>query len=304
MNNKCPWCGFETAQINLWLKDDFLTKEDFHICECLNCHLQYTMPRPPKDEIGKYYKSEEYYSHQENKKGFIPKVYEAVKKVNLKRKYKMATEKMEVGKLLDIGCGVGDFIHTAETHEWQCTGVEPSEDAKTIAKKRIKGEILRSEDLEQLPDSAFDLITMWHVLEHVDELKWQIAQLKRLIKPNGRIVIAVPNYKSHDGQFYKEHWAAYDVPRHLNHFDKQVIVKIFKSNGLTLKKTDKLVWDAYYISYMSEQYKLHKFPLIRGAYRGLVSNCKARRSGEWSSMVYVFEEQKSQIKKIGQFWRV
>lgn len=290
MNNKCPWCESEKAQINLWLKDEFLTKEDFHICECLSCGLLYTMPRPSKEKIGAYYKSDEYYSHQENKKGFIPKLYEAIKKVNLKHKLKIATNGLQVGKLLDIGCGVGDFIHIAEQQGWDCLGVEPSDDAKAIARKRIKANIINSEVLEEIPDETFDVITMWHVLEHVDDLKWQVEQLRRLIKPNGRIVIAVPNYKSYDGQFYKELWAAYDVPRHLSHFSKQTITKIFKTKGLELKRTEKLIWDAYYISYMSEQYKHHKFPLVQGAFRGLLSNGKARCSGEWSSMVYVFEK--------------
>lgn len=290
MNNKCPWCDSDKTQINLWVKDEFLSHEDFHICECQNCGLLFTMPRPSKEKIGDYYKSEEYYSHQENKTGFIPKLYEKVKSINLKNKYKMATEGKSTGKLLDIGCGVGDFIHTAEQKGWQCIGVEPSEDAKNIAKKRVKANIINSEELEQLPDESFDVITMWHVLEHVDDLKWQMEQLQRLIKKQGRIVIAVPNYKSYDGQFYQNLWAAYDVPRHLNHFNKTTITKIFKTNGLELKETDKLVWDAYYISYMSEQYKHHSLALLRGALRGWVSNCKARRSGEWSSMVYIFEK--------------
>ena len=246
------------------------------------------MPRPTKEKIGKYYKSQEYYSHQENNTGFIPRVYEAVKKVNLRHKYTLATKGLTVGKLLDIGCGVGDFLHTAEEKGWECIGVEPSEEAKAIARKRIKANVVDSADLEQMAGQSFDVITMWHVLEHVDNLKWQVEQLQRLIKPGGRIVIAVPNYKSYDGQYNKEHWAAYDVPRHLNHFNKSVINKIFKSKGLQLQVTDKLIWDAYYISFMSEQYSRHKFPLIKGAYQGLVSNCKARRSGEWSSMVYVF----------------
>ena len=197
---------------------------------------------------------------------------------------------MSAGKVLDIGCGVGDFIHTAEEKGWQGLGVEPSEEAKAIAKTRINANIINSEKIENLSNESFDLITMWHVLEHVDDLKWQVTQLQRLIKPTGRIVIAVPNYKSYDGQYYKEHWAAYDVPRHLNHFNRQTITKIFKTIGLELKQTDKLIWDAYYISYMSEQYKLHKFPLIKGAIKGFVSNCKARQSGEWSSMVYIFEK--------------
>lgn len=288
MNNKCPWCGSNKAQINLWLKDEFLTKKDFHICECLNCGLLYTMPRPSKEKIGAYYKSDEYYSHQENKKGFVPRLYEAIKKINLKHKFRLASRDLPVGKLLDIGCGVGDFLHVAENKGWQCTGVEPSEEAREIARQRIKGDLLYSEDLEQLPDQSFDLITMWHVLEHVDDLKWQVAQLQRLIKPNGRIVIAVPNYRSYDGRFYNAYWAAYDVPRHLNHFNKTVITKIFKTSGLSLVSMDKLVWDAYYISFMSEQYKHHFMPLVRGVFRGLVSNAKARRSGEWSSLVYVF----------------
>ncbi len=160
MNNKCPWCGSDKAQINFWLKDEFLTKEDFHICECLNCGLLYTMPRPTKEKIGAYYKSEEYYSHQENKKGFIPKLYERVKKINLKYKYHLATEDIKGGKLLDIGCGVGDFIHTAEEKGWQCTGVEPSEDARTIAKTRTKANFINSEALESIPNETFDVITM------------------------------------------------------------------------------------------------------------------------------------------------
>ncbi len=292
MKNQCPWCESEKAQINLWLKDEFLTKEDFHICECLNCGLLYTMPRPNSEKIGEYYKSDEYYSHQENKKGFIPKVYERVKKNNLKHKYKLTTEGIRQGKLLDIGCGVGDFLHTAETHGWDCIGVEPSEEAKIIAKQRTKAQIIESKELESIPNQTFDIITMWHVLEHVENLKWQVEQLERLIKPTGRIVIAIPNYKSYDGQYYKEKWAAYDVPRHLNHFDRTIITKIFKTKGLILTKTDKLKWDAYYISYMSEQYKLHQLPLLRGAYRGWLSNMKARRTGEWSSMVYIFERNK------------
>ena len=289
MNDKCPWCGSENAQLHLELKDLFLTQEPFKILECKECGLLYTTPRPNKDEIGRYYKSEEYYSHQENKEGFIPKVYEKVKSVNLKNKYGIATEGKEKGKALDIGCGVGDFLHTMEQHGWDCTGVEPSEDAKAIAKKKIKGQLLSSEEQENLHDSSFDVITMWHVLEHVDDIRWQIQQLYRLCKPGGRIIIALPNYKSYDGQYYKAEWAAYDVPRHLNHFNKETQIKILEESGLRHVKTEKLVWDAYYISYMSEKYRKHSIPLLRGAFRGLVSNSKARKTGEWSSLVYVFE---------------
>ena len=289
MNDKCPWCESENAQLHIELKDLFLTQEPFKILECKDCGLLYTTPRPNKDEIGKYYKSDEYYSHQENKEGFIPKVYEKVKSINLKNKYTIATEKTRKGKILDIGCGVGDFLHTMEQHGWEGTGVEPSEEAKAIAKKRIKAQLFSSEEQENLTEGSFDVITMWHVLEHVDALRWQIQQLYRLCKPGGRIIIALPNYKSYDGQYYKAAWAAYDVPRHLNHFNEETIIKIFEESHLKHIKTKKLHWDAYYISYMSEKYLHHSLPLLRGAIKGMISNCKARKSGEWSSLVYVFE---------------
>ena len=289
MNDKCPWCGSENAQLHIELKDLFLTQEPFKILECKDCGLLYTTPRPNKDEIGKYYKSDEYYSHQENKEGFIPKVYEKVKSINLTNKYTIATEKTKKGKILDIGCGVGDFLHTMEQHGWEGTGVEPSEEAKAIAKNRIKAQLLSSEEQENLTEGSFDVITMWHVLEHVDALRWQIQQLYRLCKPGGRIIIALPNYKSYDGQYYKAAWAAYDVPRHLNHFNEETIIKVFDESHLKHIKTEKLYWDAYYISYMSEKYLHHSLPLLRGAIKGMISNCKARKSGEWSSLVYVFE---------------
>ena len=290
MKTICPWCGSSKAEIKMEVKDEFLSQEEFHLCECTNCGMLYTMPRPSKDKIGEYYKSDKYYSHQENKSGFIPKLYELVKSFNVKNKFNMATKGKTIGKLLDIGCGVGDFIHTAEQKGWDCVGVEPSDEAKNIAKSRTKGNIIDSEKLEQIQDQNFDVITMWHVLEHVDDIKWQVNQLQRLIKDDGRIVIAVPNYKSYDSEFYQQHWAAYDVPRHLNHFDKMIIAKMFKSKELKLINTEKLVWDAYYISYISEQYMQHSLALMRGVWRGLISNCKARQTGEWSSMVYIFEK--------------
>lgn len=289
MNKKCPWCDSEKTQMHLWVKDYFLTREAFEIHECLKCGLLFTEPRPDSNHIGKYYQSEEYYSHQENKSGFIPKIYESVKKVNLKHKRKLASKGMKVGTMLEIGCGAGDFLHEMEQKGWNCTGIEPSKEAKAIAKNRVKANILNPEDLATLKDESFDLITMWHVLEHVDNLKDEVRHLQRLLKKGGRLVLALPNFKSADAEYYREYWAAYDVPRHLNHFGRESINNIFKTTKLQLKKIDKLVWDAYYISYMSEKYKNHTLPLLKGAVRGLMSNCKARKSGEWSSLVYVLE---------------
>lgn len=290
MNKKCPWCESENTQTHLWLKDEFLTNEDFQIQECLKCGLLFTLPRLKPDETKKYYQSPEYYSHQENKTGFVPKLYEKVKTVNLKHKYTLATSGKRAGTALDIGCGTGDFLQIMENNNWKCIGIEPTENARAIAENRIAAEILWPQEQEKLSDESFDVITMWHVLEHVEDLRWQVKQLVRLTKPGGRIILALPNYKSYDAEFYKEKWAAYDVPRHLNHFNQNTIVNILSINEIIHVKTEKLVWDAYYISYMSEKYKRHSMPLLKGLCRGLLSNLKARRSGEWSSLVYIFEK--------------
>ncbi len=287
----CPWCGTPSSKTYIQLKDYFLTQEAFEIVECPHCGLLYTNPRPAPDQIGRYYQSETYYSHQENKKGFIPRLYERVKVVNLKNKVKMATEGLAPGRLLDIGCGVGDFLVQMQKQKWEVMGVEPSDDAKNIAEARLGFRPIGPSDYASLPDASFDVITLWHVLEHVDDLKTQTSEITRLLKPKGRLVIALPNFQSFDCQHFKDKWAAWDVPRHLNHFSPKTLQNLITSLGFTPIGTKKLIWDAYYISFMSEQFLHHSLPLIRGAYWGLVSNCKARKSGNWSSLVYLFEKQ-------------
>lgn len=290
MNKKCPWCNAENnITTYLILKDEFLTKEEFSIENCNECGLLFTWPRPEPNKIGRYYESEKYYSHSENKKGLIPRVYEAVKNINIKNKYKIATNKLEKGNILDIGCGAGDFLCLAKQRGWKINGVEPSEKARGIAERRLGTEIYKPEELATLPNKAFQCITMWHVLEHVDDLRNEIQQLKRLLARNGRLVIALPNYQSYDGQFYKEKWAAYDAPRHLNHFSINTIEKIMLSENLKLVDAKPLKWDAFYISYLSEQYKNKKMPFLRGIWVGLKSNFKARKSKLYSSMIYIFE---------------
>lgn len=286
--NTCPWCGNPTEHHYLKVKDYFLTKEDFELYECDQCGLIFTVPRPAPDVIGKYYQSEDYYSHQENQHGLIPRIYEKVKTINLRNKVKMAIGGLPKGRLLDIGCGVGDFLNQIQKQDWEVMGIEPSEDAKSIAKNRLGFCPLSPSDYSSLEDHSFDVITMWHVLEHVDDLKSQTKELTRLLKTGGRLIIALPNYQSFDCQYYKDHWAAWDVPRHLNHFSSDCLQHIFSSIGFQCVDNQKLAWDAYYISFLSEKHLGHSLPLLRGAFVGLRSNCKAHRSGMYSSLVYRF----------------
>ena len=289
MSVKCPFCESENTRSFLKLKDYFLSHEDFEICECANCNLLFTTPRPDPSVIGKYYKSEDYLSHNEHKKGLIPWIYNQVKKVNIRNKYKMACGDLDKPRLLDFGCGVGDFLHYAQQKGCEITGCEMSEDARKFASEKLGKEVVTPEEIFALPHFTFDVTTMWHVLEHIDDLRFQTEQLHRLLKDNGRLVIAVPNYKSYDAKYYKDKWAAYDVPRHLNHFHKESLENIF-AGFFQLDNIYPLKWDAFYISMMSENFVGNGNSFLNGIVTGLKSNRKARKSGDYSSLVYVFHK--------------
>ena len=286
----CPWCGSSTDKTYIELKDYFLSKEDFKIMDCPNCGLLFTSPRPAPDIIGKYYQSEEYYSHQQNNKGFIAKIYEFVKTFNVKNKASMAIGGLPKGKLLDIGCGVGDFLVQVKKQGWEVQGIEPSADAKAIAQKRLGFLPKDPSEYTTLESQSFDVISLWHVLEHIDDLHFQTSELVRLLKPGGRLVIALPNFQSFDCQNYKDKWAAWDVPRHLNHFSSDTLRAIITSIGFQYIDTQRLKWDAHYISFMSERFLGHSLPLLRGVWVGMKSNKKARHNGMYSSLVYRFQK--------------
>ncbi len=293
MINNCPFCKSENTKQYLKLKDYFLTQEDFGIYECADCKLLFTTPRPGKSEIGRYYKSENYLSHNEHRKGFIPWLYKHVKKVNMKNKFDIAFADDYVGRdkvrLLDYGCGVGDFLSYAKRHGCFVYGCDTSEDARRFAAEKLKAEIYDPSELSTLPDWRFDVITLWHVLEHVHDIGELVNEFHRILADNGRLVIAVPNYKSYDAAHYKDKWAAYDVPRHLNHFHKESLINIFRDK-FKLVKIKPLKWDAFYISMMSEKYSDNRNSFIKGLFYGRKSNKKAKKTKEYSSLVYVFSK--------------
>jgi len=285
----CPFCESAAADLHLQLKDYFLSKEDFEIYRCQQCGLLYTWPRPADDVIGNYYKSEDYLSHNESKKGLIPFIYNQVKRVNVANKFKIATQGVEGLRLLDFGCGVGDFLHFAQQKGYDISGADVSADARQFSTAKLGKKIMRPDEVFALPDASFDIITMWHVLEHISNLKRQVSELNRLLANGGRLIVALPNYQSYDAQYYKDKWAAYDVPRHLNHFNQATLEKIFSSTPLRLVSVKPLKWDAYYISMMSEGYAGSGNAFLNGILTGFKSNHAARKSGQYSSLVYVFE---------------
>jgi 2-polyprenyl-3-methyl-5-hydroxy-6-metoxy-1,4-benzoquinol methylase len=192
--------------------------------------------------------------------------------------------------LLDIGAGTGDFLIEAKKRGWITTGIEPSDKAKSIAKQ--KG-VVFSEGLSAIQNHSQDVITMWHVLEHVPDVEAQIKELKRILKPDGVLIVAVPNFNSYDAKHYGAYWAAYDVPRHLWHFSKTAIKKLFAAEKMDLIKIAPMKFDSFYVSLLSEKYKTGKMNFIGGFLTGLRSNLKAAQNFEYSSHIYVLKNTKN-----------
>ena len=279
--------NFSTNQIFIKVKDNSVSQENFELLIDEELQLLKTDPQPSLDILPKYYESEDYISHTDGKRSLFEKAYQIIKSYSLNKKVSLINSlHSEKGSLLDIGAGTGDFLATAKNAGWNITGIEPSEKAKTIS---ISKGVSFVENLEGIESHSFDVITMWHVLEHVPNLENQIRELKRLVKPNGTIIIAVPNYKSFDAIYYGEFWAAYDVPRHLWHFSKIAIEKLFAKENMKLIKILPMIFDSFYVSLLSEKYKNGKMNFIKAFYIGLKSNHKAKQNLEYSSHIYIIK---------------
>jgi 2-polyprenyl-3-methyl-5-hydroxy-6-metoxy-1,4-benzoquinol methylase len=267
--------------------DYSVSKETFDLYYDQDLDLLITSPQPSPENLGRYYESNDYISHTDSKRSLFEKAYHFVKGIALKNKLNLINNcSSSKGKLLDIGAGTGDFLFTAKQNGWETIGVEPSEKAKGIA---IGKGIKFSDSTQDLESHSFDVITMWHVLEHVPNLEIQIKELKRLVKPNGTIIIAVPNFKSYDANYYGKFWAAFDVPIHFWHFSKTAIQLLFQKENIKLEKVLPMKFDSFYVSLLSEKYKKGKMNFVKAIWIGLVSNWKAKSSLEYSSHIYVLK---------------
>ncbi len=248
-----------------------------------------TDPRPDQDSIGNYYLSNKYISHTGGNKSLFDKIYVEARRITLRSKRKIIGNNSAGTKILDFGCGTGEFLNEMKTHGFDPIGVEPSSIARTTAIKKTGLKIYSQ--ISELKENSFDAITLWHVLEHVYDLNDTLEQLHGLLNETGTIFIAVPNRQSFDAKHYKEYWAAYDVPRHLWHFSKENIDAILKKNGFRITKTLPMRLDSFYVSLLSETYKhpdrLKFLHLINALIVGSKSNRIAQKKLEYSSHIYL-----------------
>lgn len=275
-------------------KDYTVSGKKFELIYHSDLDMYATHPKPSEKELPAYYKSEKYISHTDSKKSLFELVYQLVKNYTINKKVKLIDSLQTREKsLLDIGCGTGDFLNVSQKRGWEVSGLEPNIDARKVAIKKIKEQTKLYENIEELlkneTKKKYDVISLWHVLEHVADYKDYINKIKSVLKKEGVLIIAVPNFKSFDASYYKEYWAAYDVPRHLWHFSQNSIKTIFEKQNMQLVKTLPMKFDSYYVSLLSEKYKTGKTNLFNAFKIGFMSNWKAKKTNEYSSLIYVLK---------------
>lgn len=280
----------KVKKLFLSVKDHSVSGEEFQLLLNEELEMLETFPQPSSESLSKYYDSENYISHTDGQRNLLEIAYQFVKTISLKRKLKLINSFSLKGKsLLDVGCGTGDFLRIALQNNWKVGGIEPNEKARQIANVKTNNEIFDSEQLLKFQKNSFDVITLWHVLEHLPKLEEHLEIFKSLLKPEGFLVIAVPNYNCYDAFYYKGHWAAYDAPRHLWHFSRNSIMRLGERKNMKVVKILPMYFDAYYVSLLSEKYKSKIMNPLRAFCIGWWSNFKAKRSGEYSSLIYLIK---------------
>ena len=289
--NPCPACGNSSWDSTGRVKDHSISGEWFQLKSCPVCHLKQTSPQPAQGEIGRYYASEDYVSHSDTRSGVINKLYHAARVLMLKKKHQwvLKASGQQTGYLLDVGAGTGHFPYYMKLSGWHAEGLEPDETARKVAAEKLNMPLDPIEKLDTLPENQYDVITLWHVLEHVHNPGSYFDRFRKILKPGGVLIIAVPNHTSRDAKRYKADWAAYDVPRHLWHFSPESMQKIMEKHGFTLTKKLPMHLDAFYVSMLSEKYRGKGIVgLVSAFFSGVKTYWSARKNVDTaSSVIYI-----------------
>ncbi len=294
-HDKCLLCKSQNISIFITSKDYALTREKFDIYQCASCGFLFTQDAPSEDNMTRYYSFEDYISHSDTKKKLADKIYHLCRSFMLRRKQKLIDNvcHQKKGALLDVGCGTGYFLNVMRRKGWDVVGIEKNKVARAIAKQKFNLETLPSDQLINLDERSFDVITLWHVLEHVHSAEIYLQHMHRVLKDRGVLIVAVPNQLSFDAQYYQKYWAAYDLPRHLWHFSPITIGNLTNRLGFKVIAKQRMVLDAFYVSMLSEKYRENRLSALAGIWVGFISNLACLRNvNKCSSIVYILEKKK------------
>jgi 2-polyprenyl-3-methyl-5-hydroxy-6-metoxy-1,4-benzoquinol methylase len=259
--------------------DHFLSHEHFQLIDCQTCGLRATYPRPSPNKLPHYYHSPHYLSHSNRQDSFSDRLYHIARAWGLRNKLGILRHHHAAGPVLDIGCGTGAFLAYLAKRGYSVAGVEPEPAARSLAQTSLPRSSIFS-SLDQVPvEHRFGTVTLWHVLEHVENPLTTLQTIHSRTTDNAMLFVAVPDRDSWDANHYGPDWAAWDVPRHLHHFRRTDIEDLLQRSGFTLAHTKRMWMDAFYISMLSERY--------RGATTG-VDLLKGIPWGAWSNAVSLF----------------
>ncbi len=285
----CPVCNSGDISHYLRCSDHFLSRDEFDLYKCSSCGFIFTQDHPDEKNSGKYYESDEYASHNDNK-GISGILYNASRKIMFRKKLRLIRKVagLNNGRLLDIGSGSGHFLAGMNNAGWDTSGIEINEKARKQSASKFGLEVLEPHLISTLKQESFDCITLWHVLEHFHDPFTYTNEIKRLLKPGGVCIVALPNCSSYDALHYGAYWAAYDVPRHLWHFNSDTFMKFSAKAGLKLTEIHSLPLDVFYISMLSEKYKGTRLYFLRGILRSLWFSLRSLfYKNRSSSLVYI-----------------
>jgi SAM-dependent methyltransferase len=287
----CPVCGATQSEPFISCKDYTVSQESFNIVSCIGCSFKFTNPRPEDGDLGRYYKSEDYISHSDTNKGLVSKLYQVVRNYTISQKVRLISRHVSRGTVLDYGCGTGNFLKACKDAGWKAYGMEPDSGARKLgSEKSLFIGTDKAELVKEIGNQKLDIITLWHVLEHVTDLEETLYFFNRFLNQGGALVIAVPNYTSYDARHYGKFWAAYDVPRHLYHFEINSLVRLMDRFDFKLSETKPMKFDSFYVSMLSEKYKTGSVRYLNAFISGLTSNLRAKTAQEYSSVIYVFKK--------------
>ena len=289
----CPLCGGQQLEHAWTCTDHYASGEQFEVIRCVHCGFLMTQGVPVEAEIGKYYETPDYISHSDTQQGLMNRVYHWVRQYMLSRKAALVkrVSGLSEGSLLDYGTGTGYFANTMVCQGWKVKAIEKSPQARAFAKKQFGLNVEAEHSLKDYPSMSLDVVTLWHVMEHLEHLNEMWETLHRILKDKGVLIVAVPNPESYDARKYKEWWAAYDVPRHLWHFSPLVMQRFGEKHGFVLEKEHPMPFDAFYVSMLTEKYKGNGLSFVKGLWTGALAWFSALGNKERSSsLIYVFRK--------------
>lgn len=263
------------------VRDHFLSHETFTLKPGSFPGMLRTTPVPNRDVIGNYYTSEKYFSHTDSGGGIVGQLYRWVRNYQLAQKIRRLTKGTRGdARFLDIGTGTGALVHRLHALGKDAWGVEPF----------AKAEHSNIVDSLDKVTGTFDVISLFHVLEHDHNPADLLKKVKALSAPGARIHIAVPNHASADARHYKKNWGGYDVPRHLSHWSRSSLERYVSHFGFTLQSSKPMWFDAPYVCYLSETYtgRSKAVAFLIGMLIGSWSNIRAVFTGQTSSRTYIF----------------